>query len=68
MEKITEVDVLPIYRMDDWVFRTSLSNGKNIMIIAYNQKLPRSSFKLQFFTELAAAKAWVDEVVIGKHD
>lgn len=56
--------VFPIVKVEKWVFRTSVSDGTQIMLMAFG---PENQYMLRFFIEELDAKAWIDEVVIGKH-
>lgn len=66
MNSIERVAVFNVIKMDDWLFRTSVSNKKNIMIMASNTKIP-DSFMLRFFVDPEIAKAWIEECHAGKH-
>lgn len=56
--------VFPPIKSGDWVFRTSIADHVNILILAFG---PESRFMMRYFVNEDIAKAWVDEVVAGKH-
>lgn len=66
MEHITRLAVFPVHSKNGWLFRVSVSNKVNIMVLAYNPTI-EDSFTIRFFVNSDIAKAWVDEVVEGKH-
>lgn len=66
MEKITAIVVFPGTAIGDWVFRLSITNSKNIMIMAFCTKEPRNII-IRFFTDENKAKAFVDECSKGLH-
>lgn len=56
--------VFPLIKVDNWTFRTSIADHTNIMIMAFG---PESQYMLRYFTDENLAKAWIDEVLMGKH-
>lgn len=49
-----------------WLFRTSIANRTNVMILTFNVSVP-NSFMIRYFVDPELAKCWVDEVAEGKH-
>ena len=54
--------------MEHWVFRCSISDAKNIMIIAFCKDTSiKHTMLIRFFTDPELAGAWVDECCMNKH-
>lgn len=64
--EITRLAVFNVIKMNDWLFRTSVSNQKNIMVMASCTTIP-DSFMMRFFVDPTLAKAWIEECAEGKH-
>jgi hypothetical protein len=53
---------------DNWVFRCSISDAKNIMLIAFCKDTSiKNTMLIRFFTDPELAGAFVDECAAGKH-
>jgi hypothetical protein len=66
MTKIERLVIFHVIKEGDWLFRCSISNGKNIMILASNLIIP-DSFMIRYFLDTEAAEEWVEGVKIGKY-
>ena len=66
MEKITAIVVFPGTPIGDWVFRLSITNSKNIMIMAFCIVEPKDLI-IRFFTDENKAKTFVEECSRGLH-
>jgi hypothetical protein len=57
--------IMPIVRLNDWLFRISVSKNQYIMVFAIN--IINDSFMIRFFTEEEHAVAFIEECSEGKH-
>ena len=64
--KINRLVVFPGTKRGSWVFRVSISNMENIMVMAFCTDEPRDMI-LRFFTNEENAAAFIDEVAMNKH-
>lgn len=62
--RISRMSIFPLIQRGDWTFRASISDSKNIMLLAFG---PANAFLIRYFQSEDEAKAFVDEVVAGKH-
>jgi hypothetical protein len=58
MEKINKISGFPAFVRDNWAFIISISNEKNILIMASEQK-GDYQFIVKFFVNEAMAYKWV---------
>lgn len=65
MKTIKRLAIFPTIIKNEWMFRVSISDEKNILIYAFNIVEP--IFMMRYFDDKDIATAWVDEVVNGKH-
>ena len=56
---ITRLAIFPIIYRDGWVFRISISNGNNILIIAVGRK----DMLIRFFVDSRSVEEWVATLV-----
>jgi hypothetical protein len=63
---INKLTIFPVLMRDDWLFRISVSDSTNIMVIVFNVKEP-SIFMIRYFSESDEAIAFIDEAAAGKH-
>lgn len=56
--------IFPLIRRGDWIFRTSISDSKRIMLMAFG---PDSQFLMRFYLDEELAQAFVEEATSGKH-
>ena len=56
--------IFPLIKKTSWVFRTSVADNTQIMIMAFG---PNSQFLLRVYTDEDDAKAFIDEAAAGKH-
>lgn len=64
--QIKKIAIFPGTRIGSWVFRISISNEENIMIMAFSAVEPTDMI-IRFFSALDAAQAFVAECAEGKH-
>lgn len=64
--KIERLAVFGSKKIEDWVFRVSISNSENIMIMCYDSTEP-ANFIIRFFISEEQANAFVHEAAMGKH-
>lgn len=64
--KIERLAVFESKKIENWVFRVSISNTENIMIMCYDTKDPLN-FIIRFFLDEEEANAFVIEASMGKH-
>lgn len=64
--KIERLAVFSPKKVEDWVFRVSISNSENIMIMCYDSTDP-VNFIIRFFLDEEDANAFVIEAAMGKH-
>lgn len=65
-EMIKRLSIFPVLVKKEWLFRVSISDHSNIMIIAMNMIDP-NIFMIRFFDNEDLAVAWIDEAAEGKH-
>jgi hypothetical protein len=58
-----KIVTFPIIQWENWAFRTTIINEKDIMIMAFSTE----AYLLRFFSDKDLAKAWIDETCAGKH-
>lgn len=58
--KIERLAVFSPKKVEDWIFRVSISNSENIMIMCYNSADP-VNFIIRFFINEDQANAFVNE-------
>jgi hypothetical protein len=63
--QITRLVVFNVIKMEDWLFRTSIANKTNIMVMASCTTIP-DSFMMRFFTNPEDAKLWIEYCSLGK--
>jgi hypothetical protein len=63
---IKRLSVFPILVKKEWMFRVSISDQSNIMIMALNLVDP-NIFLMRYFLHEEDAVAWIDEATEGKH-
>jgi hypothetical protein len=63
---IKRLSVFPVLVKNEWMFRVSISDQSNIMIMALNLVDP-NIFLLRYFQHEEDAVAWIDEATAGKH-
>lgn len=66
MDTILRLVIFPVHSKNGWLFRVSVSNKINIMVMTFNPTI-ENSFMIRYFVDADIAKSWVDEVVEGKH-
>ncbi len=66
LEMIQRIAIFPIIIRNDWLFRLSISDNQNIMLIMMRVKDP-DTFMIRFFSEETAAIAFIEEAAEGKH-
>jgi len=64
--KIERLAVFPGSKRGDWVFRVSISNMENIMVMAFCTVEPKDML-LRYFVSEELAAAFIDEVAMNKH-
>ena len=66
----SDIECLSVFSpiiIGDWMFRCSISNKRNIMIIAFCKSIEKKhTLLVRFFTDSTAANTWVDECCAGK--
>jgi hypothetical protein len=68
MTTIERLAVFPFIDLGDWVFRCSISNKTNIMILAFCKDTSmKHRMLMRFFSDAEIANAWVEECNAGKH-
>jgi hypothetical protein len=66
--EIERMAVFPVIDMGNWVFRCSISNKTNMMIMAFCKDTSiKNRMLIRYFTDTEIASAWVDECNAGKH-
>jgi len=63
---IKKLTLFPVVMREEWLFRISVSDGENIMIVTTNTK-DSSVFMVRFFVDKDDALAFIDEASEGKH-
>lgn len=63
---INKLTLFPLLMRDEWLFRLSVSDGSNIMLIVLNIKDP-NIFMIRYFSDSDDAIAFIDEAAAGKH-
>jgi hypothetical protein len=63
---INKLTIFPVLMRDDWLFRISISDSSNIMLIVLNVKDP-NIFMMRYFSDSDEAIAFIDEAAAGKH-
>jgi hypothetical protein len=63
---INKLTIFPVLMREEWLFRISVSDESNIMVIVINIKDP-SIFFIRFFDSECNAVAFIDEAASGKH-
>jgi hypothetical protein len=58
---IDRLAVFPIIKKGDYLFRCSISNRVNIMIIAQRQSCP-GDLVIKFFSDSKSAESWVNSI------
>jgi len=63
---INKLTIFPMLMRDDWLFRISISDSTNIMLMVLNVKDP-NIFMMRYFCDSDEAIAFIDEAAAGKH-
>lgn len=63
---INKLTIFPVLMREDWLFRISISDDANIMVIVINIKDPNAFF-IRYFVEETDAVAFIEEAAAGKH-
>jgi hypothetical protein len=63
---IKKLSVFPVLMKQDWLFRISVSDQSNIMVMVMNVREP-NAFMMRYFTEESYAVDWINECAEGKH-
>jgi len=66
MARIRRLSVFPMILKKEWLFRISVSDYHNIMVLIMNRLHP-TLFMIRFFQDEAEASAFIDECAEGKH-
>ena len=62
---IERLAVFPVIEDGEFLFRCSVTNGRNIMILVVHKY--SLGMMIRFFTDASIAQAWVEECKAGKH-
>lgn len=62
--KILRLAIAPPQKRGKWIFKISIANMTNIMILATDDK---GNFMVRFYTTPENAKEWIEGVTIGKY-
>lgn len=63
---IQRLAIFPVLIRNEWLFRLSISDNENIMLIMMRVKEP-DTFMIRFFSSEKNAIAFIEEAAEGKH-
>lgn len=63
---IQRIAIFPVLIRNDWLFRLSISDNENIMLVMMRVKDP-DTFMIRFFSKELDAIAFIEEAAEGKH-